>query len=135
MAKGILIRESDERTALVVERDASLRRLTGTILRQDGYRVSESRTVEEAEEWMVCHRVQLLVVGMDLSGERTGMDLAVRSWERNPGMKIILTGTLGPGEQEMAVMRETGMTFLSLPCSFARLSLAAAPDASHAAAA
>ena len=114
--------------ALVVESDPSLRRLMSTILRQTGYDVHEHASAtstgsDDLDDWSV----QLLVVGLTLSGGDSGLELAKDLWQRNPDARIIVTGVMTPDENDMGVVREAGMTFLSLPCSFARLSRAASP--------
>ncbi|GEM_PF-2387188 len=120
--------------ALVVESDPALRRLTSTILRQNGYRVFESGV--GVEDWYIqgseC-TVEVLVVGMNLAGGKSGLGVAKRVWEKNPTVRIIITGASSPDEKEMNVVRDAGMTFLSLPYSFGRLSQAAASQSSRAA--
>lgn len=70
-------------------------------------------------------RLELLVVGMSLAGGKRGLQVAKAVWRRNPSVKIIVTGDQSLDEDEMRVVSDAGMTFLSLPFSFGRLSLAA----------
>lgn len=113
--------------ALVVESDQALRRLTCTILRQNGYQVHASShgvNVWEIEGGEAS--IHVLVVGMNLASGQSGLLVAKQIWDKNPAVRIIITGASSPDEAEMNIVRRAGMTFLSLPYSFGRLSQAAA---------
>ena len=120
--------------ALVVESDPALRRLTSAIFRQNGYQVHESSMrsgdweVEEQERTL-----DVLVVGMTLDGGQNGLRVARRFWEKNPSLRIIVTGVCRPTTDEMQIVSEARVTFLSLPYSFGRLSQAAAIQSTRAA--
>lgn len=119
------------RVALVVESDPSLRRLTSTILRQTGYHVHESQTDDDSETFQAEETsLELLVVGMNLPGGANGFQVAKKVWQKNPATRIIITGASNPDDQDMRMVRDAGMTFLSLPFSFGRLSRAASAQSS-----
>lgn len=127
-------RDVEKPVARVVESDPALRRLTSTILRQSGYRVDESSVGGDGWEKLGGDStLEVLVVGMNLAAGESGLRVAKKVWERNPTVKIIITGAASPNEKEMNIVRSAGMTFLSLPYSFGRLSQVAASQSSGAA--
>ncbi len=117
-----------------MESNPALRRLTSTILRQSGYRVLESSIGgDDCDVQRGVGALKVLVVGMNLAAGQSGLGVAKKVWERHPSVRIIITGAASPNDKEMSIVRDAGMTFLSLPYSFGRLSQAAASRSSSAA--
>jgi CheY-like chemotaxis protein len=80
-------------TVLVVDDDASLRRMLKATLTRNGYQVKEACSGEEAVEiWKhVAGRVDLLLTDMDMPEGMSGLDLAHRLREANARLKVIIS--------------------------------------------
>jgi CheY-like chemotaxis protein len=103
-------------TVLVVEDDASVRRLAALGLRSNGYSVIEASNADEALELAATSRpIDLLVSDVVMPGMR-GPELALRLRERRPGIALLLcSGHAGTSE---AFRDELGYPIQLLPKPF-----------------
>jgi PAS domain S-box-containing protein len=103
-------------TVLVVEDDASVRRLAALGLRSNGYSVIEASNADEALELAATSRpIDLLVSDVVMPGMR-GPELALRLRERRPGIALLLcSGHAGTSE---AFRDELGNPIQLLPKPF-----------------
>ena len=85
------------RSAIVLDPDADVRRLTACLLRQLGYEVTESESAEDAIASSAKAAADLLVAESRLSGDWTGEALATRLRRTAPNLRVILTSDTGLG--------------------------------------
>jgi len=82
--------DDDYRTILVVDDDEHVRAVARDVLRENGYRVLEARTGEEAEEIAARHAgsIDLLVTDVIMPG-MTGADLMERLRRTRPALRAL----------------------------------------------
>jgi two-component system cell cycle sensor histidine kinase/response regulator CckA len=109
--------EATSETVLLVEDEAMLRALVGSILRRNGHRVLEAASGQEALELWNTHSssIHLVLTDMVLPEGFTGRELAEKLLAEKPTLKIIFTSgysleTVGEG-----LKLETGVNFLQKP--------------------
>jgi DNA-binding NtrC family response regulator len=115
-------------TALVAGDDPSVRRLTATILRQQGFRVVETRSLFEAHQRFARDgdSIALLIASLDAREDDNVLAAVLRLVRRYDQLHVILTSTSSLGAADVEIMHAVGIRFLSLPFSFGRFSRAVA---------
>ncbi len=111
-------------TVLVVEDEAILRDLAVWILGEQGYRVLEAESAEEAHAVWSTHagRIDLLLTDMLLPDGIPGGELARQLIARNPSLKVICTsGHSCPDLLKNQFAMSDGFHFLAKPYEPARL--------------
>jgi CheY-like chemotaxis protein len=117
----VLVNETTSRvggkeTLLLVEDDASVRRMVSRSLRKLGYEVLEAANGQEALNIWQDHagHIDLLFSDMIMPEGLTGLDLADRMRRENPGLKVIISSGYNA---EMATHRSAtgGITYLPKP--------------------
>ncbi len=108
-------RRSSE-TVLVAEDEAAVREIVGRVLRAQGYRVWEARDgaaalLIHAEDE---HAIDLLLTDVVMPG-LSGLDLAQRLRERNPGLRVIYMSGYADNAAVNEAMRQAGGSFLPKP--------------------
>jgi len=79
------------RTVLLVEDEPLVLRSTADLLAEDGYRVLEASSFDEALEQLgTCPDVAALVTDIGIAGDRDGIALTSAVRERCPGVRIVL---------------------------------------------
>jgi len=126
--KQLLGNNGASETALVVGDDPAVRRLTATILRQQGFGVVEVRSMLEAGQHFAGGggSIVLLIASLDAREDDHVMAAVLRLVHRHGQLNVILTSTSSPDMSEVAIMQAVGIRFLSLPFSFGRFSRAVA---------
>lgn len=111
-------------SALVAGADLALRRLTSTILRQQGFVVSEASTIADVRRAFKSSggSFSLLVASYDLPDSGEILETVLRLRVQSEDLKIVLTSGFSPEPSNLELMRSAGIAFLSLPYSFARFS-------------
>jgi CheY-like chemotaxis protein len=86
------------RTVLLVEDEPLVRRTTAELLADDGYRVLEAASFDEALEQLgTCPDVAALVTDIGIDGEQDGIALTRAVRERCPHVRIVLvSGRMRP---------------------------------------
>ncbi len=115
-------------TALVVGDDPAVRRLTATILRQQGFGVIEARSMLEAGQRFAGggDAIVLLIASLDAHEDDNVLAAVLRLIRRYGQLHVILTSTSSPDASDVEIMQAVGIRFLSLPFSFGRFSRAVA---------
>lgn len=103
---------------LLVEDDASLRRVLGEVLRAEGYEVLEAASVPAAEEQFAAEECRLAI--LDLMLPPTGLAqeggaLMRRLLERRPEAKVVVVSGTGDTALALALVRTGAYDFLSKP--------------------
>lgn len=105
------------RTVLLVEDEASVRRALGEILRRSGYHVLKACDGAEALRIHKMHpgRIHAVVTDVQMPG-MTGIDLAARLRELQPGLKVLFVCGSVPKSISFARIRsQPGTAFLQKP--------------------
>jgi CheY-like chemotaxis protein len=86
------------RTVLLVEDEPLVRRTTADLLAEDGYRVLEAASYDEALDCLgTCPDVAALVTDIGISGDQDGIALTRAVRERCPHVRIVLvSGRMRP---------------------------------------
>jgi PAS domain S-box-containing protein len=110
-------------TILLVEDEASVRAVTGSFLRRQGYRVLEAADGQAALQQWEQHQneIQLLFTDMLMPGGLTGKDLAALLLKKRPGLKIIITSGYSAMDLNQNEMAEQNIQFVPKPCEPDRL--------------
>lgn len=108
--------------AVVAGSDSAVRRLKSAILRQQGFAVAETTSIEAAEGAIdgVSASFTLLVASLDIPDCEGLLESLANLQLRAHNLKIILTSSSSPSPTQLELMRLRGIEFLSLPFSFAR---------------
>jgi two-component system, cell cycle sensor histidine kinase and response regulator CckA len=111
-----LLRGGSE-TLLIVEDDASVRRLTGESLARLGYNVHEASNGHEALRLWETEggRVDLLITDMVMPEGMTGMELVERLQSLKPGLRAILASGYSSEIAQAGVPENTGILYLAKP--------------------
>lgn len=90
------------RTVLLVEDEPLVRRATAELLADEGYRVLEAASFDEAFDRIgTCPDVAAMVTDIGISGAQDGIALTRAVRERCPGVKIVLvSGQTRPGSDQ-----------------------------------
>ena len=102
-------------TLLIVEDNERLRKVTGQVLRQYGYRVLEAAEGSAAMALWAEHRdeIDLLYTDMVMPGLLSGLQIAERFRMEKPGIKVIITS--GYNTDIMDIEKTTGASMIYLP--------------------
>jgi CheY-like chemotaxis protein len=84
-------------TILVVDDEPLARCLVSDELRSQGFKVLEAGSAPEALTVLDSVRIDLLLIAVDLSGTRSGLDVARLVHGRRPPVQVILTLSEGVG--------------------------------------
>lgn len=96
-AREAQLEAAARRSAIVVEPDPDVRRMTASLLRQLNYEVMDSGDAEDAIAYSDEAPADLLVAGSRLRGPWTGEALAARLRRTAPHLRVVLTSDTGPG--------------------------------------
>lgn len=96
----------DTPTILVVEADVRTRCLVSDALRALGFKVLEASSTDEALTVLEAVRVDLLLIAIDLPGQRSGLDVARFVRTRRMPTRIIFVS--GEGGSEAANLDDLG---------------------------
>jgi PAS domain S-box-containing protein len=88
--------DDDSHTVLVVDDDEHVRAVAGDVLRENGYRVLEARTGEEAEQIAAGYEgpIHLLITDVIMPG-MTGTDLMIRLGRPRPALRTLFMSGYG----------------------------------------
>ena len=91
---------------LIVDDEASIRRLLRTILDAEGYQTTEAGGVQEARKALASREVDVVITDQQMP-DGSGLDVLAASREADPAVPVIfLTGVAGrPGGRRDAVGR------------------------------
>jgi len=117
--------------ALVIGADDALRRLTATILRQQGFAIQMASSLEDGEDRLLNAggTISLLIANAGAEEARAVLGRLIRCRQSASGLRIIVTSTSRTQNEDLEAMDRAGVVFLSLPYSFARFSQAVASSA------
>jgi PAS domain S-box-containing protein len=106
-------------TILMVEPDASLRRIFGDLLRGRGYHVLEASNGSEALRVWNEHdaRIDLLVTDLVMADGLTGRDLLAMLRGKASGLKVVFTSRRSAPSAGHAPEVRAGQKFLEKPCA------------------
>jgi two-component system, cell cycle sensor histidine kinase and response regulator CckA len=109
---------------LLVEDEASLRRVTSRGLRALGYNVLEAADGREALKLWTEHHAQidLLLSDMVMPGGLTGLELAEQLRASMPGLKVIISSGYSAENLTQKIQADPSITRLQKPCAFQALS-------------
>jgi len=109
-------------TVLLVDRDASVRRLSRRILAQAGYQVLEVANGDEAEKVMAQHSgtIELLVTDVMTPGE-SGPELLSRLQAHAPGLRVLYTSSHTGEAAARKAGIDRGQPFVQKPFTGAEL--------------
>jgi DNA-binding NtrC family response regulator len=103
---------------LLVDDDASLRKVLAEVLRAEGYRVHEAATVEAAEALLAAEKPRLVVLDLMLPPTGTpeaGGALMKRILEARPLTKVMIISGTGDTSFALGLVRQGAYDFLSKP--------------------
>lgn len=104
------------RTVLVVDDDASVRRLVATVLDRAGYRVVEAEGGVAAESWASRQSEPLVLLITDLvMPGMSGESLAERLRRAQPDMRVIYMSGYSEEDLERRGIRAVGGAYLTKP--------------------
>lgn len=106
-------------TILVVEDEASIRRIVATILTRLGYRVLEAATGKEAlEVWKAHHNeIQLLITDVIMPDGMNGVELVRILSQSTPNLRVIFTSGYTADLVHSEYKIEEGLNFIAKPYS------------------
>jgi len=110
-------------TILLVEDDASVRRVLCAAFTQHGYTVVDARHGAEAlERWdQPGGAIQLLFTDVVMPGRMSGYELADRLRERQPRLKVVFYSGYSPEAVRRAATADADQEFLQKPASLGTL--------------
>ena len=110
-------------TILLAEDEASVRRLTKTVLQRAGYRVLEAAHATEAMKIYEEHKdeIQLLFTDIVMPGGVSGLQLAADLRQRDSNLKIIFTSGYSADVAGREFTLEEGQNFLPKPVPLPQL--------------
>jgi len=108
---------------LVVEDDASLRRLEALGLRRLGYTVCEAADGNEALKQWGLHRdeIGILLTDMVMPGGLSGLDLAERLMDESDSLSVIVTSGYTTERARAETLKDRGIIYLPKPYDVAEL--------------
>ena len=109
---------------LLVEDDATQRRMVGDILRSAGYTVTAAATVEEALAAFGDRRPDLVLSDWKIGADGDGLELMRRLRERDPGTAFLLTTAYGTIAHAVEAVQKGVDDYLPKPFDRASLLLA-----------
>jgi len=111
--------ESGSEKILLVEDDASLRRMINEMLKNFGYTVYEATSSVRALEMIETDKTQIfdLLLTDVIMPEINGRELAQRVIKKNPGIKVLFTSGYTEGVIEHHGVLKKGVYFISKPFS------------------
>jgi DNA-binding NtrC family response regulator len=107
-------------TILIVEDNATLRRLFENVLQQQGYQTSTAASMAEAEAFRQQHgltRIRLVIADIQLSADPQGREgyALYEQWSRlQPGLPFLLMSG-DPGSRTLPAIRTGAVQFLAKP--------------------
>ncbi len=104
-------------TILLVEDDDTLRTLCAHILRQNGYRVVQATSADEAREAWKWYgdRVELLLTDMALPGDATGLDLGRDFKNQKPSLAVVIASGTPFADDGFNLVLPEGFGFIKKP--------------------
>jgi CheY-like chemotaxis protein len=105
-------------TILLVEDEASVRRITRMLLERQGYTVIEAANGVEALQLWKQHReaVALLLTDLVMPSGVTGQQLARELRANKPALKVVFTSGYSPEVAGVEIQLSSGENFLQKPC-------------------
>ena len=108
-------------TALIVSAQASMRRMTSAILRQQQYAVTEARNVADGESFLMkASSLSLVIASLQIQVGDDGLSLALRLRRADQHLAILVISQSAPTVDQTRSMSAAGISCLSQDYSFAR---------------
>ena len=101
-------------TILIVDDEANLRRLLGMVLREDGHRVLEADSLDEARKRLGERDVELVITDQKL-GDGDGLAVLAATRELVPGAPVLFLTAYATVELAVSAMRAGAFDVISKP--------------------
>ena len=118
-------------TILIVDDEANLRRLLGMVLREDGHRVLEADSLDEARKRLGERDVELVITDQKL-GDGDGLAVLAAARELVPGAPVLFLTAYATVELAVSAMRAGAFDVISKPFDAEAVNAAVRRAAQHA---